>query len=93
MDVEIRVGEGLKIFGGMKMMFIVRSVSLGMKKELYKRMVKSTVTYEVETWGLKMEEICKLNFIETKCLRSMCTLARMNRWRNEEVKRELVRET
>ena len=78
-DVKIKVGEGLRLFVAMKMMFILRSGSLDMKEELHKRMVKPTVTYAAETWGLTMKETCELNFMEMTCLRSVCAVAKMNR--------------
>ena len=39
------MGEGLKTFDGMKMMFKIRSVSLNTKKELYERMIVPAVMY------------------------------------------------
>ena len=45
----MRVGEVLEAFGASKIMFNVRSVSLGVKRKLYERMVLPTVTYGAET--------------------------------------------
>ena len=44
----MRVGEGSKAFGQMKMMFDVRSVSVGVKRELY--------STNSETRGMMMDE-------------------------------------
>ena len=37
-------------------MFIVKSVSLGVKRELYGRVVVPTVTYAAVTWSIRMDE-------------------------------------
>ena len=34
-----------------------------------------------------MVETYKLDFLEMKCMPSVCRMTRMNRWRNEEVRR------
>ena len=41
------------IFGAMKMMIIGRSVSSGMKKELYERVLVQSQTYGTETLGMR----------------------------------------
>ena len=47
--LRMRVGEGLKTFGITKKMYNSKSVSLGVKWELYERVMKPTATYEAET--------------------------------------------
>ena len=42
------------------MVFDVRSVNLGGKRELYERVVILTVKYEPETWGRRLNEKRKL---------------------------------
>ena len=42
-DVSMRVGEGMRTFGTMKRVWGVRSVNLGVKRELYKKIVVPTV--------------------------------------------------
>ena len=43
------MGEGLKFLDTKKMMFITRSVSLSVKREVHKRVVPPMVTYGPET--------------------------------------------
>ena len=50
--MNTRVGEDLKTCDTMKSMFNIDSVSLGVKRELYERVVVPTVTYGAETWGI-----------------------------------------
>ena len=40
-NVRMRVDEGLKTFGAMKMMFVLRSVSVYVNKELHERGLRS----------------------------------------------------
>ena len=48
-DVRMRVGEGPKTISAMKMLFIARGVSSGVKKKLFERVVLPTLTYGAET--------------------------------------------
>ena len=54
------MGEGLNKFVAMKMKLNARSVILGVEKELYERVVVATVTYEAETWAMRMDQKRKL---------------------------------
>ena len=65
-DVKIRVGEKLRAFSAMKMIFKVRSLSLGIKE-----VVVPTVTYGPETWCIRMEERRKLVVVE-RCVSGIC---------------------
>ena len=56
----------MKIFGVMKKMFNVRSVSLDMRKELYESVVASTTKYGPEPMVMTMEERHKLDAMEKK---------------------------
>ena len=83
--MKIRVREGLKAFGITKMMFNVRSVSLGEKRKLYERALAPTVTYAAETWGMRwMRDY--LDVLEIKYLRSICGVTRVDKWRNEGIR-------
>ena len=52
----MRVSEGLKPFGAIKMTLNSRSVNLGAKRELYERVVVLTVTYGAENWCMRTDE-------------------------------------
>ena len=60
-------------------------MKLGVKRELYERIVVPTVMYGLEAWAMRVEERNKLDVTEMNCLRSMCGVTRMDRWRNEDV--------
>ena len=63
--VKLGVGEALKTFGPLKMVSYVRSVSLDVKKELYKRVVVPKVAYGADTWGMRMKERHKLDVMRS----------------------------
>ena len=46
-----------------------------------------TALYGAEAWGMKRVERRKVNVLEMKCLRSLVGVSRMDRVRNEEVRR------
>ena len=48
-DVSMRVCEGMRTFGAMKRVWGGRSVTLGVKRELYERIVVPTVMYGSES--------------------------------------------
>ena len=50
----MRVGEGLETFAAMKTLTDIRSLSLCMNTEMFERVIVPTVTYTVETRGLRM---------------------------------------
>ena len=50
----MRVGEGLKTFGALKMLFNVKSVSFGMTRDMFEGVLVPTVTHEAESWGMSM---------------------------------------
>ena len=55
-DVEIEVGEGIKKFGAMTLMFIVASSGLSVKRKAYERVVVPTIRYGSDTSGMGMDE-------------------------------------
>ena len=76
-DVSMRVGEGMRTLGAMKMLWIARSVNVRPKRELYDRVVIPTVIYGSEAWGLTAVERRKLDVMEMRGLRIMCEVTRM----------------
>ena len=54
----MRIGEGLETIGAMTL--DLRSVRLGVKRELEEGVVVATVKYEDETCGMRMEKCNKL---------------------------------
>ena len=56
-------------------------------KCLYEGVIVPTALYGAEAWGMRSAERRKVNVFEMKCLRSLDGVPRMDRVRNEEVRR------
>lgn len=93
-EVRHRVEEGCKSWGALKSVMRCRGLGMDAKKRLYESVVVPTVLYGSETWGMKEAEKRRLDVLEMNCLRSMVGVTRMDRIRNEEVRRRtgVVRE-
>ena len=85
-DVHHRVNEGCKVLGALKGVMKNRELGMNVKKVLYEKVVVPTVTYGSESLGMKVTERQTLNVSETKCLRSMTGVSRLDRVRNEVVR-------
>ena len=59
------------------------------KKYLYEGVNVPTALYGEEAWAMRRAERGKVNVLEMRCLRSLVGVSRMDRVRNEEVRREL----
>ena len=57
------------------------------KKCLYEGVIVPTALYGAEAWSMRSAERRKGNVLEMKCLRSLVGVSRMDRVRNEEVRR------
>ena len=57
------------------------------KKCLYEEVIAPTALHRAEAWGMRSAERRKVNVLEMKCLRSLVGVSRMDRVRNEEVRR------
>ena len=64
-----------------------RGLGIKAKKCLYEGVIVPTALYEAEAWGMRSAERRKANVLEMKCLRSLVGVSRMDRVRNEEVRR------
>ena len=63
-----------------------RGLGIKAKKFLYGAIVP-TALYRVDAWGMRSAERIKMNVLEMKCLRSLVGVSRMDRVRNEDVRR------
>ena len=62
-------------------------LGINSKKCLYKGVILPTALYGAEAWGMRSAERSKVNVLEMKCLRSLVGVSRMDKVRNEEVRR------
>ena len=64
-----------------------RGLGIKAKKCLYEGLIVPTALYGAEAWGMRSTERRKVNVLAMKCLRSLVGVSRMDRVRNEEVRR------
>ena len=88
-EVEVchRINEGSKMMGVLKQVVRNKNLSMNAKRCLYERVVVPTVTYGAETWNLREIHRKKLNVFEMRCLRGMVGVTRLDKVRNEIVRR------
>ncbi len=77
------------MYGGMKTVLHNRALGMNAKRRLYEGVVVPSALYGAETWNVREYERNKLDIFETRCLRSMVGVTRMDRVRNEEVRRRV----
>ena len=87
MDVVQRMNEGYRAWRSLKSVLGNRGLGIKAKKCLYEGVIVPTALYGVESLGMRSAERRKVNVLEMKCLRSLAGVSRMDRVRNEEVRR------
>ena len=86
-DVVHRMNEGYSAWGALKSVLRNRGLGIKAKECLYDGVILPTALYGAEAWGVRSAERRKANVLEIKCLRSLVGVLRMDRIRNEEVRR------
>ena len=86
-DVVHRMNEGYRAWLALKSVLSNRGLGIKANKCLYEGVIVPTALYGAEAWGMRSAERRKVNVLEMKCLRSLVGESRMNRVRNEEVRR------
>ena len=87
-DVIHRMNERYIALGALKSVLSKRGLGMKAKKCLYEGVIVPTALYGAEAWGMRSAERRKVNVLEMKSLRSLVTVSRMDRVRNEEVRRK-----
>ena len=86
-DVVHRMNEGYRAWGALKSVLSNRGLMIKAKKCLYKGVIVPMALNGTEASSMKSAERRKVNVLEMKCLRSLVGVSRMDRVRNEEVRR------
>ena len=86
-DVVHRMNEGYRAWGALKSVLSNRGLGIKAKKCLYEDVIVPTALYRAEELGMRSAERRKVNVLEMKCLRSLVGVSRIDRVRNEEVRR------
>ena len=86
-DVVHRMNEGYRAWGALKSVRSNRGLGIKAKKCLHEGVIVPTALYRAEAWGMRSAERKKVNVLEMKCSRSLVGVSRINRVRNEEVRK------
>ena len=86
-DVVHRMNEGYRAWGALKSVLSNRGLGIKTKKCLYEGVIVPTALYGADPWGMISAERRKVNFLQMKSLRTLVGVSRMDRVRNEEVRR------
>ena len=86
-DVVHRMNVGYRAFGALKSVLSNRGLGIKATKCLYEGVIVQTALYGAEAWGMRSAERRKVNVLDMKCLRRLVGVSRMDRVRNEEVRR------
>ena len=82
------MNEGYRAWGALKSVQSTRGLGINVKKCLYEGVIiVPTALYGAEAWGMGSAERRKVNVLEMKRLRSLVGVSRMDRGRNEKVRR------
>ena len=79
--------DGYKSLGALKSVLRNRGLGIKAKKCLYEGVIVPTALYGAEAWIVRSSERRKVNVLEMKCLRSLVGVSRMDRVKNEGVRR------
>ena len=86
-DCFKNLGSQVAADGGCKRDVVHRMNEGKAKKCLYEGVIVPTALYGTEAWGMRSAERRKVNVLEMKCLRSLVEVSRMDRGKNEEVRK------
>ena len=82
-----RMNDWYRAWGSLKSVLSNRGFWIKAKNCLCEEVIVPTALYGTEAWGLRSAERRKVNVLEMKCLRSLVGVSRMDRFRNEKVRR------
>ena len=82
-----RMNEGYRASRALKNVLRNRGLGIKAKKCLYEGVIAPTALYGADALGMRSAARRKVNVLEMKCLRSLIGVSRIDRVRNEEVRR------
>ena len=86
-EVVHRMNEGNRACGALESVLSNRGLWIKAKKFLCEGVIVPMALYGAEAWGMRSAERRKVKVLEMKCLRSFVGVSRIDRFRNEEVRR------
>ena len=81
------MNEGYRSWEALNSVLSNRGLGIKAQKCLYDGVIVPTALYGAEAWGKRSDERRKLNVLEMKRLQSLVEVSRMDRVRNQELRR------
>ena len=81
------MNEGYGAWGALKSVLSNKGLGIKAKKCPYEGVIVQAALYGAETWGMRSAERKNANVLEMKCLRRLVGVSRIDRVRNEQVRR------
>ena len=91
-EVNNRIGDARKAAGALQKVWKKRKLSQEAKVGMYEAIVEPSLLYGSEAWVLNGHERKRMEAVEMNCLRSICGVRRLDRVRNEEIRRRCSKE-
>ena len=89
-EIEQRIGAAANVVGAMrKQVLDRRELKKSTKLRVYNAMVLPTLLYGCETWTMQQRHVSSLQALEMRYLRRVQGVTRLNRVRNEDIRRAL----
>ncbi len=85
-EVQCRIGQATAVFESFK--WCLWNITITTKMITIQTMIIPILIYGSETWTLLKKEIDKLEVFQMRCLRQILGVTRLNRLRNETVRRQ-----
>ena len=82
-----RMNEGYRAWGELESVQSNRGLRINVKKCLYEGKIAPMALYGAEAWSMRSAKSRKVNVLVMKCLKSLVGVSRMDRFRNEEMRR------
>ena len=89
LEKQMRIQNARKVIGALNSIWWDKNISLKNKKYIGQTMVETVLTYGCEVWTLKEEDKRRLTAIEMDYLRRSTRRSRIERIRNEEIRKEM----
>lgn len=92
-DIKRRLALGSASFKRLLPLFKNKHLSMQLKLRLFDSLIIPVAMYACETWTLKVEDERRISVFETKCLRRIAGITYQDRVSNEDLRKQLKRET
>ena len=86
-EINHRISEARKAAGALQGIWKKRRLSIDAKVGMYDAIVEPSLLYGSEVWVLNAQEGKRVQAVEMNCMRNICGVRRIERVRNEEIRR------